>query len=224
MPTVPQSIQEQIQMLEPSAVIELFQLHLTLAVNGTDTVYYYHAGTNEIYGDIVFNSITYSAVPCEMDGFKRTTTGTLPRPTFTIANANSAISVLLASYNPLNAKVVRITTCKKFLDAVNFTSGTNATADPTAIFEANDTWYIDRIASENMNSVQFELSTKMDLLNIALPRRQVLEHCPLEFRGTQCTYAGADATCGHKYSDCVANFPGKNELPFGGFPSARLQM
>ena len=224
MPTVPQSIQEQIQMLEPSAVIELFQLHLTLAVNGTDTVYYYHAGTNEVYGDIVFNSITYSAVPCEMDGFKRTTTGTLPRPTFTIANANSAISVLLASYNPLNAKVVRITTCKKFLDAVNFTSGTNATADPTAIFEADDTWYIDRIASENMNSVQFELSTRMDLLNISLPRRQVLEHCPWEFRGTQCTYAGADATCGHKYSDCVAKFPGKNELPFGGFPSARLQM
>ena len=224
MPTVPQSIQEQIQMLEPSAVIELFQLHLTLAVNGTDTVYYYHAGTNEIYGNIVFNSITYSAVPCEMDGFKRTTTGTLPRPTFTIANANSAISVLLASYNPLNAKVVRITTCKKFLDAVNFTSGTNATADPTAIFEADDTWYIDRIASENMNSVQFELSTRMDLLNIALPRRQVLEHCPWEFRGTQCTYKGGDATCGHKYSDCVAKFPGKNELPFGGFPSARLQM
>ena len=38
---------------------------------GTDTVYYYLAGTNEIYGIIVFNSITYSAVPCEMDGFKR---------------------------------------------------------------------------------------------------------------------------------------------------------
>ena len=57
MPTVPQSIQEQIQMLEPSAVIELFQLHLTLAVNGTDTVYYYHAGTNEIYGDIVFDNL-----------------------------------------------------------------------------------------------------------------------------------------------------------------------
>ena len=123
MPTVPQSIQEQIQMLEPSAVIELFQLHLTLAVNGTDTVYYYHAGTNEIYGNIVFNSITYSAVPCEMDGFKRSATGTLPRPTFTIANANSAISVLMASYNPLNAKVVRIRTCKKFLDAANFSSG-----------------------------------------------------------------------------------------------------
>lgn len=224
MTTVLQSVQEQIQKLEPSAVIELFQLHLTAAVNGTDTIYYYHAGTNEVYGDIVFNSITYSAVPCQMDGFKRTTTGTLPRPTFTIANANSAISTLLASYNPLNAKIVRIRTCKKFLDASNFSSGSNATADPTAIFETDDTWYIDRIASENMNAVQFELATKMDLTNIRLPNRQVLEHCPWVFKGTECTYSGTDATCGHKYSDCVAKFPSRAELPYGGFPSARLQM
>ena len=222
---VANSIQEQIQSLEPSAIIELFQLHLTAAVNGTATVYSYHAGTNEIYGDIVFNSITYSAVPCEMDGFKRTTTGTLPRPTFTIANANSAISALLSAYNPLNAKIVRIRTCKKFLDASNFSSGSNATADPTAIFEADDIWYIDRIASENMNAVQFELSTKMDLLNVRLPRRQVLEHCPWVFKTSEeCTYSGSDTTCGHKYSDCAEKFKGKTDLPFGGFPGARLQM
>jgi lambda family phage minor tail protein L len=224
MPTVPQSIQEQIQMLEPSAVIELFQLHLTAATNGIDAVYYYHAGTNEIYGNIVFNSTTYSAVPCEMDGFKRSSTGTLPRPTFTIANVNNAVSALIASYNPLDAKVVRIRTCKKFLDAVNFSSGTNATADPTAIFEENDTWYVDRVASETKEIVSFELATKMDLMNVRLPRRQVLEHCPWKFKSAQCTYAGNDSTCGHKYSDCVAKFPGAERLPFGGFPSARLQM
>ena len=224
MTTVPQSVQEQIQKLEPSAVIELFQLHLTAAVNGTDTIYYYHAGTNEIHGNIVFNSITYSAVPCQMEGFKCSGTGTLPRPTFTIANANNAISTLLASYNPLNAKIIRITTFKKFLDAVNFTSGTNSTADPTAIARADDNWYIDRVASENMSAVQFELATKMDLTNIRLPGRQVLEHCPWLFKGAECTYSGADATCGHKYSDCVAKFPSRTELPYGGFPSARLQM
>jgi len=221
---VSSSIQEQIQMLEPSAVIELFQLHMTAAVNGTDAVFYYHAGTNEIHGNIVFNSITYSAVPCQMDGFKRTTTGTLPRPTFTIANADSAISALMSVYNPLKAKIARIRTCKKFLDAENFSSGSNATADPEAIFEADDTWYIDRVASETMNAVQFELSTKMDLLNVRLPRRQVLEYCPWVFKGTECTYAGSDSTCGHKYSDCAAKFSGNTDLPFGGFPSARLQM
>jgi len=69
----------------------------------------------------------------------------------------------------------------------------------------------------------------MDLLNIALPRRQVLEHCPWRFNSpsnteeTPCTYQGSDTTCGHKYSDCAAKFKNGN-LPFGGFPSARLQM
>ena len=36
--STPQSIQEQLQSLEPSAIIELFQLELTQAVNGVDQV------------------------------------------------------------------------------------------------------------------------------------------------------------------------------------------
>ena len=56
--TVPNSIQEQIQLLEPSAIIELFQLELTEAVNGVNETFYYHAGTNELTANIVFNGIT----------------------------------------------------------------------------------------------------------------------------------------------------------------------
>ena len=236
MTTVPQSIQEQIQSLEPSAVIELYQLHMTEAVNGGDISYYYHPGTNEIYGNIVFDGITYSAVPCEFDGFKRSTQGTLPRPTFTIANTDSAISNLLVSYNPLNAQIKRIRTCKKFLDASNFSSGSNPTADSTAVFEADDIWYIDRVASETKTSVSFELTTKLDLTNLRLPRRQVLEHCPWLYKGTQCGYSGtsyfnindaptsaANDECGHRYSSCALRFP-TGDLPYGGFPGARLQM
>ena len=49
-------ISEEIQKLEPSAVIELFELKLTSAVNGIDSTFYYHAGTNGISSNIVFNS------------------------------------------------------------------------------------------------------------------------------------------------------------------------
>jgi len=275
MTTVPQSIQEQIQMLAPSAVIELFQLHFDKTVNNADpdtmvnngaikiddntSVFYYHAGTNEVKGNIVFDSITYTAIPCEIEGFKRSTQGTLPRPTFSIANANSAISALLQitnsagkKLNPLKAKVVRVRTCKKFLDAANFTSGSNATADPTAIFEADDTWYIDRIASENLNVVSFELATKLDLTNVNLPRRSIQEFCPFKYRGEACGYTGkryfdvddnsvtteADDVCGHRYSSCYERFCQISErggsiqkyvfanqpLPFGGFTGARLQV
>jgi lambda family phage minor tail protein L len=232
--TVPQSIQEQLYKLEPSAIIELFQMKLTLAVNGVDTTFYYHAGTNELTADIVFNGITYAATPIEVEGFEMTTKGTLPRPTMRVANANSAISALLVLYNPLQAEVTRIRTCKKFLDAVNF-SGGNPTADPTAKFE-DEIWYIDRVAQENPELVEFELTSKLDLLNLALPRRQVLEHCPWQYRGAECGYRGkryfdvndnsttaANDQCGKRYSSCALRFA-KGNLPFGGFPGARLQM
>ena len=233
--TVPNSIQEQIQLLEPSAIIELFQLELTEAVNGVDETFYYHAGTNELTANIVFNGITYTAYPIEVDGFEMTTKGTLPRPSMKIANANNTVSALLVLYNPLKAKVTRIRTCKKFLDGTNFPSG-NATADPTAKFE-DEIWYIDRVANENPQLVEFELTSKLDLTNLALPRRQVLEHCPWKYRGEECGYKGtryydlndkstteANDQCGKRFSSCVKRFPAATGLlPFGGFPGARLQ-
>lgn len=231
--TVPQSIQEQLQSLEPSAIIELFELELTQAINGINDTLYYHAGTNELSADIVFNQITYAAFPIEVEGFELTSKGTLPRPTMRVANANNSISALLVLYNPLQAKVKRIRTCKKFLDAVNFSDG-NATADPTAKFE-DEIWYIDRVASENPQLVEFELTSKLDLTNLALPRRQVLEHCPWKYRGAECGYTGkryfdlndratnaANDQCGKRYTSCALRFT-KGLLPFGGFPGARLQ-
>ena len=222
--------------MEPSAIIELFQLELTEAINGVDQTYYYHAGTNELTADVVFNSLTYAATAIEIEGFATSTKGVLPRPTMRIANISNTISALLLLYNPLQAKVTRIQTCKKFLDAVNFTGGTNATADPTAKFE-DQIYYIDRVASENPTMVEFELASKLDLINVALPRRQILEHCPWVYReDSTCGYKGkkffdinnnptteANDVCGKRYTSCTLRFP-EGDLPFGGFPGARLQM
>ena len=246
MTTTQSNVQRELHSLEPSAIIELFQLHLTAAVNGVDLVYYYHAGTNELSQDIVFDGVTYSAVPIEVDGFAVTTKGTLPRPTMRIANVNSAITSLLNSYNPLHAEVRRIRTCKKFLDAVNFESGTNPTADTTAVFHGGyESWYIDRVATENPELVEFELVGKLDLTNLRLPTRQVVEHCPWKYKGTQCGYkpgkmfnlnnqAVTDASqdqCAKHLRACELRFSkgegiGVNDdlLPFGGFPGARLQV
>ena len=245
MTTTPDAVERELYSLEPSAIIELFELHLTQAVNGVDLVYYYHAGTNELSQDIVFNDVTYSAVPIEVDGFEVTTKGTLPRPSMKIANADGAITALLLSYNPLQAEVRRIRTCKKFLDAVNFPGGTNPTADPTAMFNGGyESWYIDRVATENPQVVEFELSGKLDLTNLRLPKRQVVEHCPWRYKGNECRYQPgkmfnlnnqevtdpAEDQCAKNITACELRFPrgqgiGTNDdlLPFGGFPGARLQ-
>ena len=174
------AVSPELQSLEPSAIIELFKLTFNKAVNGlteddADVVYYYHAGTNEVKTNIIFNGISYTPLPVKVTGFNKTTKGTLPRPKFEIANTNSAISALLVLYNPLHAELLRIKTCKKFLDAVNFTSGSNSNADPTAIFEADDRWYVDRVVNENPNTVIFELTGKIDMTNLRLPKRRYRE-------------------------------------------------
>ena len=231
----------QIQQLEPSALIELFELTYTAAVNGIDQVVRYHAGTNEVRSDIVFNEQTYSALPVEVSGFDKKTQGTLPRPKLKVSNVNNALSAFIQLYNPLQGKVQRIQTFKKFLDG-------ESTADPTAIVTTDDIWYIDRISAENPEFVEFELSPKINLQGLRLPRRQITEHCPWEYRGTECGYTGnkcftlndeqltggtlaerkALDKCGHKYSSCQLRFPkgdkGERDLPFGGFINARIQI
>lgn len=170
------AVSPELQSLEPSAEIELFKLTFDKNVNGqTIAPYYYHAGTNEVKTNIVFNKIEYVALPVKITGFNKTGRGTLPRPKFEIANTNHAISALILLNNPLHAEILRIKTCKKFLDAVNFSSGTNSTADPTAIYEADDRWYVDRVLSEDPSTVVFELVGKIDMTNVRLPKRKYRE-------------------------------------------------
>tara|TARA_Y100000401_G_scaffold32765_1_gene24161 strand:+ start:5451 stop:6440 length:990 start_codon:yes stop_codon:yes gene_type:complete len=254
---------EQLQALAPTAIIDLFEIKLTLDRNGVADTLRYHAGKNELISDIVFDGKTYPAAPVEVDGFEATAKGALPRPTLKVANVNGAISSLLAQYNPLGARVRRIRTFAKFLDTVNFgqaqssqteddsglaTEGgdsminqtTNDTADPDA--KMVETWYIDRVSSENLQFVEFELTAKLDLTNLQLPRRTVTEFCQWVYRERDCPYRGdqyfdindqpvaleSQDVCGKRLSSCKARFPkGRsdkcNALPFGGFPGARLQ-
>tara|TARA_B100001093_G_scaffold519168_1_gene606926 strand:+ start:3410 stop:4384 length:975 start_codon:yes stop_codon:yes gene_type:complete len=252
---------EQLQALAPTAVIDLFEVVLTQDVNGVDDTLRYHAGKNNLISDIVFDGKTYPAVPVEVEGFSFSGKGTLPRPTLRVANVNNAISSLILLYNPLKARVRRIRTFAKFLDAVNFnqtlTPGTedgdsaiqsqdgnslvyqtvNDTSDPDA--KMVETWYIDRIASENLQFVEFELTAKLDLTNLQLPRRTVTEFCPWTYKGSECNYAGdtcfsiddqiistGDKTkdvCGKRLKSCKLRFGNDTDLPFGGFPGARIQ-
>jgi phage-related protein len=264
---------EQLQALAPTAIIDLFEIKLTLDRNGVADTLRYHAGKNELISNIVFDGKTYPAAPVEVDGFEATAKGALPRPTLRVANVNGAISSLLAQYNPLGARVRRIRTFAKFLDDENFTSNPsffpeegstvspfvgpiapfatqqgdplisqkpNPTADPDA--KMVETWYIDRVSSENLQFVEFELTAKLDLTNLQLPRRTVTEFCQWVYRERDCPYRGdqyfdindqpvaleSQDVCGKRLSSCKARFPkGRsdkcNALPFGGFPGARLQ-
>jgi phage-related protein len=258
---------EELLRLAPTAIIDLFEIQLTQAVNGVNDTLRYHPGKNGLTEDIKFGGKTYPAVPVEVDGFEFSAKGVLPRPTLRVANVNNAITSLILLYNPLAAEVRRIRTFAKFIDTTNFDTNPtftkesdvedflitqggdtlieqtfNDTADPDA--KIVETWYIDRISSENPQFVEFELSPKLDLTNLALPRRTIEEFCPWTYRaGRECPYVGdkcftiddqritggtleerkAADVCGKRLSSCQARFPDREKLPFGGFYGARLQ-
>jgi phage-related protein len=205
-----------LQQIAPSAVIELFQLELNAAQHGVNETYYFHAGVNEINsGDIIWNSQAYLAFPIEATEFEYTGTGLLPRPKLRISNIYGTITGLILSLpNGLEgAKVTRIRTLARYLDAANFPDAgilltedsdallledgssilleaINPTEDPTAEFP-REIYYIDRKASENRDLIEFELAAAFDLVGVRAPKRQCVSNvCQWTYRGPECGYSG----------------------------------
>jgi lambda family phage minor tail protein L len=231
------SVYEELAVLGPNAIIELFELQLDATLHGASTTYYWHNGVNAaVTGNIVFASNTYVRLPVEATGFDYTSSGSLPRPTLRISNLFSDMTTLLLLVNattPGNdlggATVRRIRTLKKFLDG-------EAAADPNARFPT-EIWYVDRKSNENRDLVEFELASKFDLAGVMLPQRQIIANvCQWKYRGAECGYTGSNYwnvndqsvgtlaadVCGKRVESCKLRFGATAELPFGSFPGAGL--
>ncbi len=167
-----------LQAINPSAIIELFTLQLSTALHGANTVYRFHAGSNlNANGKIVWAGNEYLRFPIQADGFAYQK-GQIPRPMIRISNATGLMSAILLSVNQTTtgndltgATVTRIRTLAKFIDAVNFADGTNATADSNVEFP-QEIYAIDRKASENREIIEFELAAPTDLAGVHIPKRQ----------------------------------------------------
>ena len=149
-------------------------------MNGSAQTYRFHNGTSlNNNGDIVWAGNTYLKMPIKAEGFAYQK-GQLPRPTLTVSNALGTITAILLNVNTVTtgndltgATVTRIRTLARYLDAVNFSGGTNplGTPDPTAEFP-QEIYKIDRKANENRETVEFELAAVFDLAGIRAPKRQ----------------------------------------------------
>ena len=231
------SAYEELAKINPSAIIELFELRLDSTLHGSSDVYRFHAGANaDVDGNIVFNSQTYTRIPIKADGFEYSNTGTLPRPTLSISNLDGTMTTLLLLVNATTAgndlggaEVRRIRTLKKYLDG-------ESAADPNARWP-EERWFVDRKASESRDQVTFELASKFDLAGQKIPRRQVIANvCQWKYRSSECSYTGTDYydvngnevstlaedVCGKRVASCKLRFGDTAELPFGSFPGAGL--
>jgi len=180
----------EIQKINPSAIIELFVLELSTSLHGSNTgiptannetnIYRFHAGSNlNANGEIIFNSKVYARFPVQATGFAYQR-GKIPRPKLVISNAFGTISALLLAVNQTTtgndltgSTFTRIRTMAKFIDAANFSGGTNplGTPDPTAEFK-RQIYTIDRKSKETREIVEFELSGSIDMAGVRVPKRQ----------------------------------------------------
>ena len=170
----------EIQKINPSAIIELFTLQLDNSLHGATTVYRFHSGSNlNANGEIVWAGNSYQRFPIEATGFAYQR-GQIPRPKLVVSNILGTISTILSFVNETTAgndltgaTVTRIRTMARFLDAANFSGGSNplGTPDPTAEFK-RQIYIIDRKSVENRDVVEFELAGAIDMAGVRAPKRQ----------------------------------------------------
>jgi len=202
----------ELQKINPSNIIELFQLQLDTTIHGANTTYYFHNGVSENdNSNLIFNNIEYTRMPIEADGFEFNGKQ-LPRPTLRISNILGTFTTILLTLPQglEGAKVTRIRTLERYIDHINFDIGDilledesellqendslvsqessdnpHGTPDPTATFP-NEVYYIDRKSTENRDIIEFELAASFDLQGVRLPKRQVL---PADFPGVGSFYS-----------------------------------
>lgn len=117
----------------------------------------------------------------------------------------------------------------------------NPDTDPTK-YLPDEVYFIERKVSEDEVSVQFELSSAIDLEDLKLPRRMVtVNYCSWDdYMGEGCMYVPTDPgsggyfdandnpvgssaldVCGRSVNSCKVRFGANNPLMYGGFPAAR---
>ena len=199
-----------LQSVNPSPIIELFELTLDPVLHGTTsiqdpsganiTTIRFHNNTKDktiaepaqLFDNIVWNGNTYYRMPIEATGFKEDPKQ-LPRPTLTISNLAiialnignmsnvlHAVNQVTFANDLVGAKLKRRRTLAEFLPSANFT-GSNPYGTPDGNMEFRiDEFEIARKSLETRDVVSFELAATIDSINEKLPKRQFL---PIEFAG-----------------------------------------
>ena len=179
---------------------------------------------------VLFGGQSYIPLPYTKSGFAISNEGVLPNPTLTMSNVGLQPTALINAYDDLlGCRVVRRQVLAKHLD--------NGSDPNINLRWPDETWFVQRKASEDKLFVTFELSTPFDLDGVTLPRRRALRYaCPWVYRGVECGYTGpavadakdqptsieADDKCGKRIASCKLRYTGSQTLPYGGFPGLTL--
>lgn len=196
--------------LNPSALIQLFEINVedlgfnvgaisnTEVALGLNTIFRFHNNINLTSSSIFWQGNEYVAAPIIAEGFEMNLKGSPAVPKLTISVSDSGIPHLTILKQRIRemgdvvgAQVTRIRTFARFLDASNFFNQAppvNFNPDPTQELP-RDIYYIDKLALENKNQVQYELSPLFIVEGITLPGRIISQaSCAWIYRGEGCLY------------------------------------
>ena len=179
--------------LEPSSIIELYELYFDI----NSEPFRFHAGTNNLTKDIIWNGNKYYASAIEVEGFEANIMGRLPRPKVTVANTDYILSTILRDYSDFrNGKFVRTKLFLKHLDNENFDGNQNPFGNPNPLYYISKEKYIvSQKLMENKQLIQFELITPFDLESLETATRAIYgRYCYWQYRGSGCNYQG-DVIC-----------------------------
>lgn len=197
-------------------------MHCNGMVETLDTVRNRVTGTDMM----TFNSENYKFVGIDVTGIKLSDGAKVNSPTLTIGNkindVANYVSKMCALYGSFRGAKLQI-----------FIMTERAYKANTGQY-VEQVWYIERPTAENIQSVQFELSSPLDFRKQQVPTRIISPFCAWamrgDYRGEECGYTGtnyfdrqgnpvtdpAQDECGGKCSDCELRFGQGSRLPFGG--------
>lgn len=202
--------------ISKNLILEFFEIY---DIAGTDEVIRFHGGKNQMSNSLKFDGKEYFYIPYEGSDFSVVGDGGISRPLIKIINFSGFLSrYIIDKDNFIGAKIKRIRTYLRFLDAENFANYESNLAhwkkmgvrpDPNSKFR-DDIWMINRKVEENKFYIEFELSNAFDLENVTIPKRKVINNfCSWKYRGEGCKYEGDPVADSNnvKFKDTI-NFRG----------------
>ena len=205
--------------LEPSSLIQLFEIDISEILIGdklektlkdneffnvnipSNNIFRFHNNVVLTNNNIIFQGNTYVAMPIEANGYETNSKGQAASPKLALAVKADGVpefrqlkSLMRDLEDLIGAKVTRIRTFAKFLDAENWKDTTNkkitaqSEPDPHAFF-APDIYFIDRKSNETATALELELASFINYEKIKLPQRILNStRCPWTYRGEGCCY------------------------------------
>lgn len=233
-------IQQEIQKLDPSAIIWLFELDASV-VGGPVLRFTQNA---HVSSKVQFQGLEYEPIDIEFQGLETSGVGAQPTPSLQLAKSTGLIQALINTYGDLNGcKLSRLRTFARFLDG-------QPEADPNAFF-GPDAYSFERKVSDTAESVEWELATSLDQEDVMIPGRIIVRNtCMWRYRifdqslnggaggfkydKAQCPYAGLQSydvnnqpvtddkdAPSRTIECCRTRFGSDQPLPFGGFPGVQ---